>query len=69
MKATSQVHALATLTMNKELAIPTGLKPLNIPEKGQKFLPFPRIEQQNVLHIAYQFTNIAVSITPECSFL
>jgi hypothetical protein len=36
MKVTSQLHALATLALDKELAVPTGVKPLNIPNKIEK---------------------------------
>jgi hypothetical protein len=33
MKITSQLHALAILTLYKVPAAPTGFEPLNIPEK------------------------------------
>jgi hypothetical protein len=36
MKATFQLHALAILAMNTELAVFTGFKPLNIPNKSEK---------------------------------
>lgn len=62
MKITSQLHALAILTLCKVPAVPTGFEPLNIPEK-KRILPFLGIKHPNVLHMVYHFTDLAVRIS------